>query len=403
MKSLVKIEVPKGIRFDCSGCANCCIEWPVPITEKDYERISSLSVSGTRADFRTLRSQRMSLLGFTHTLEKQSNGSCQYLDGEKRCRLHTQFGAASKPSMCLLFPYTFTITPDTVLAGLSFASSAVLYNTGKLLSEQADTLQKQFEAFQSLFQVNSNLWQKLQLIDGLELSWQQFKELDGPMMEIVEQEKNSGVPRQMEAKLKDFSARVLMRLPDPNISERTPPLESRPKIVDQILLKHLERLYFPKELFKDQNYDLDARTLLQELVSAPPVVSFGQEQSSRPFADIISLKLGKLPDAMEELLDRFLYMRFFSKLYFGPGFHHLSLLSGLSHLRTLHVLLRIKIKESILQNPSQQEPSFEELAELVRALERRLTQLDLSSQSHSLLEVLLCSQERQERIKFLAE
>lgn len=306
--------------------------------------------------------------------------------------------------MCLLFPYSFTVTPNEVLASLSFASSAVLCNSGNLLSQQAETLEFQFRIFQDLFKPKRELWHKLQLVDGQLLDWESFTALDKQINAIIEGDETDPAiyPDMMERRLKEASDLLVKQLPDPALAEREPKLEARPRIADQILLKHLERLYFPQQVFLEDNYDLKAKELMVELVAAPKAVSFGQGQESLKFAELINIKLGKLPDDVEGLFNRFFYVRFFSKLYFGPGFHHFSLIAGMHHLRTLQILLRLKIKQSLCLS-SKTKADFELACELVRTMERRLTQLDLSAQSVAMLEVMLSSVERQTRIKFLAE
>lgn len=403
MQTTTQIKSPRGIRFDCSGCSNCCLQWPVPLTQSDFDKIADLNLS-TEGSTRILRSKRENLLSFTHTLEKKTDGSCQFLTNEKLCYLHQEFGVESKPSMCLLFPYSFTVTPNEVLASLSFASSAVLCNSGNLLSQQAETLEFQFRIFQDLFKPKRELWHKLQLVDGQLLDWESFTALDKQINAIIEGDETDPAiyPDMMERRLKEASDLLVKQLPDPALAEREPKLEARPRIADQILLKHLERLYFPQQVFLEDNYDLKAKELMVELVAAPKAVSFGQGQESLKFAELINIKLGKLPDDVEGLFNRFFYVRFFSKLYFGPGFHHFSLIAGMHHLRTLQILLRLKIKQSLCLS-SKTKADFELACELVRTMERRLTQLDLSAQSVAMLEVMLSSVERQTRIKFLAE
>lgn len=398
----MQISTPRGIRFDCSGCGNCCLQWPVPITAVDYQRITDLSKGEAR--FRPLNSSRQNLFQFTHTLEKRGDGRCQFLTAENRCQLHLEHGAEAKPSMCSLFPYTFMVTPDAVIASLSFASSAVLYNTGKLLSEQDAVLAEQYRRFQNTFDNPSQRWKNLQLIDGTALSWEAFAELDQELMRILEEgsEAPEIVPRKLRSKLQKIGKLVLSMLPTPGAAERDPKLESRPKIVDQLLLKFLELLYFPQGVFADQNYDLKTKELILSLVGAPESVSFGEEPSTK-FSDLIKFKLGKLPDDVEDLIDRFLYVKAFSKFYFGPGFHHLSLLAGIHHLQYLELLIRLKLKQAIIDKRLQTPISFEDTAELIRNLERRLTQLDLTKDSISVLEILCSSPERATRIQFLAD
>lgn len=296
------------------------------------------------------------------------------------------------------------VTPDTVIASLSFASSAVLYNTGKLLSEQDSVLEAQYRRFQNAFDSTSDRWQNLQLIDGTALSWEAFSQLDQDFTRILEEDcqTTESVPRKLRSKLQKMGKFVLSKLPTPAAAERDPRLESRPKIVDQLLLKYLELLYFPQDVFADQNYDLRTRDLMLSLVAAPETVSFG-DASSTTFSDLIKFKLGKLPDDVEELIDRFLYVKAFSKFYFGPGFHHLSLLAGIHHLQYLELLIRLKLKQAAIGKSLQIPVSFEDTAELIRSLERRLTQLDLTKDSISVLEILCSSPARAARIQFLAD
>lgn len=396
------ILTPNGIRFECSGCGNCCLQWPVPATKNDYKRVCGLTINDPDPGnnpvhlFRELNSATDSLQSFTHTLEKRSDGKCAFLTTDNRCRLHQEFGADSKPSMCQLFPYYFTVTPDAVLCSVSFASSAVLFNSGKLLSEQTASLQEKFAQFKELFADNSLSWNNLQIIDGISLSWNEFRDIDARFSALIGAETPLDVPRGLPGKMLKLSACAANFLKQPELAEKSPRLEASPKIVDQLILKHLDRLYFPEDF--NGPLDLDARALLSEIVAAPHTVLFGQKR----FAELIKYKLDKLPPDQEDLLDRFFYCRIFSKSFFGPGFHHLSLLSGIHHLIMLQILIRLKVKEQHLRT-GLTELEFTDFAEIIRSLEQRLTQLKLSAEAKATLEVLLTSPQRANRAGFLGE
>ena len=138
---------PKGIRFSCSECANCCLRWPVPITKQDFQKISGYSKDlklDQQSLFRVLDIKDDKLQVFSHSLEKKEDGNCEFLLDDNRCQLHEKFGFDAKPSMCQLFPYTFTGTPDGVFCSVSFASSAVLFNQGELLEQSMESLQNNF-------------------------------------------------------------------------------------------------------------------------------------------------------------------------------------------------------------------------------------------------------------------
>jgi Fe-S-cluster containining protein len=142
------LHIPIGINFDCTGCGNCCLQWPVPSTDEDRRRIIDLSrefvapvtantatvetTAGTAADIpststsvdlfstpggQLFRRIDMDVLRnknnqFQYTMEKRADGRCVFLTQQNRCALHERFGVESKPSMCQLFPYTFTEAPD---------------------------------------------------------------------------------------------------------------------------------------------------------------------------------------------------------------------------------------------------------------------------------------------------
>lgn len=409
-----KIRTPKGIRFDCSGCGNCCLQWPVPLTAQDREHIRNLDLetSGLKLNsdklFQKLNPFAGRPQGFTHTLEKEADGKCGFLTEDNRCYLHLHFGAESKPSMCRLFPHFFTITPQAVLGSVSFASSAVLFNTGKLLSEQSDMLQTKLNEFQKLFPNDPSGWHKLQVIDGFALSWEDFSGLDDNWESVIHNEEENTdkseetFPRNLPDKLFKLSALAADLLDSPQSTESGPNLECNPKIVDQLILKYLDKLYFPENVFEERNFDFATAELLTEIVSKPDAVHLDYLPSPSRFSDLIDYKLGQLPPEMEALIDRFLYCRFFSKLFFGPGFHYLSLLAGTHHLLILNILIRLKLKYLVLSRQVDA-IGIMDLAEIIRTMERRLTQLALSRESKAALEVLLMSRERINRLLYLCD
>lgn len=380
--------------------------WPVPVTDADYHRLNELSQrlgEGFQAvpSFRALNSADERHAAFTHTLEKRSDGKCQFLSDDNQCRLHTLAGAHAKPSMCRLFPFTFTETPDGVFSSLSFASTNVLYNQGDLLSEQRSLVEDMWQLYNRLFSAIRPNWESLQLIDGVCLNWDAFRNLDGEMLALLQSPATAGAHEQrlpVEQRLLAISRFLVSQLPAGTDPERTPPLEARPKIIDQLLIKSLNSLYLPPDVFRSREFALNARELLEAIVKAPDVVTVEHAGAPRRFQDVMSLQLGALPADIESLLHRFVYCRIFSKQYFGPTMGYLSLLSGLHHLLAVVVMLKVRMKLEISSgNPL----TFEYAAELVRSTERRLTQLSFPRDSAAVLEVLLTSPSRIERLASL--
>lgn len=168
------LHIPELIRFQCTRCANCCNSWPVPLNEGDVRGLRS---TGQELVYSALSSaeRQNGLQGFTHALEKREDGRCVFLSLSDACLVHE----TAKPAMCKLFPYSFMDCPEGVYLGLSFASSGVLQNSGALLSEQQDELQKSQQLFRQLFpevrQSSLAGWSKIQLLEGLALPYGQAK------------------------------------------------------------------------------------------------------------------------------------------------------------------------------------------------------------------------------------
>lgn len=399
-----RLHIPSGIHFECTGCGNCCLNWPVPLTSADVGRLKTLS--NDSSSFKPLHSGDLRYRGFSHTLEKRSDGKCALLTEDNRCSLHSQYGESAKPAMCQLFPYAFTETPSGVFTYASFASTGVLYNSGRPLADQEPMLEEKFALYKQLFPEVKTDWSNAQLLDGYALPWDEYLSIESNLLRVLS---NNNDTAAMD-KLSECSDIAIAALPPSVSAEVTPPMPVSAEILDQLLLRHLSILYLPDNVFGESQFDLDARQLMSEIAGAPERVSlpngFNTEDS---FADLTgvtmdasSFKPTETAAFVEELLQRFIYARVFAKLYFGAGYAHLSLISGIHHLFFLVALVRLRVKQIIISRP-EQKITFEDVAEILRTVERRLTQLNLSKQSCMMLEVLLSSPARLIRVKQLAQ
>lgn len=391
------LHIPPGIRFECSSCGNCCNGWPVPLTPTDVDRITNLhrelddESSKQSANFRKLPGGNDKLKAFTHTLEKRDDGRCQFLTSAETCNLHLRFGPDSKPAMCRLFPYSFTKTPTGVYAYVSFASTGALTNHGKLLTQQEELLEEQFTVFESLFGALQTDWSTIQILDGYSLRWTEYLSIEKDLLSILNSDDGGSTLDRLAA----CSALVISRLPAGADPEKLPAFPARPKVVDQILLKHLHSAYLPSNVFQHSDFDVDTPALLSELVTPPPAVSFNGTR----FGELMNVRLDDAAPELEDLLRRYTFSRTFGKFYFGPQFGHLSLVAGLHHWFFVISLIRLRAKLLVLRNGS---ISFFEYAEILRSLERRLTQMSFSKQTSAALEVLFSSPARLERVGQLA-
>lgn len=395
------LYIPEGINFDCTGCGNCCFHWPVPVTDSDVERIKALVGQSDEPNFRKLPTSVDKMKAFTHSLEKKSDGSCEYLDADIRCRLHKDFGIESKPAMCRLFPYTFTITPSGAFASLSFASTGVLLNSGAPLTSQKEFLEKQLVLFTQLLPSQPD-WSQIQLVDGVPIRWVEFLSIDKVLLENICTGNARALSRENLLAQSKF---IVGKLPKPVDLDNAHLTKVRPILIDQILLKLLYQLYFVDDPYGQGVCEFDQKQFMDLMAQAPQSLSLdfkgGGESAAITFKAINDCRLNKggYPE-LEQLLTRFIYCRLFSKLYFGPGFGGLSLLSGFHHLIALVALVRIHLKLASIAGIDVADFNWQ--LEQIRLLERRLTVIHLSRESHAIMEVLLQSPSRIERILSLS-
>jgi Fe-S-cluster containining protein len=401
---MLNLHVPEGINYECSGCGHCCLGWPVPLTTEDYVRICEYEesaaggASGARAAMRALDGgSDPALTKFTHSLEKRADGRCEFLTEDDRCRLHVEAGPQMKPTICQLFPYNFTETPSGIYASVSFVSSAALFNAGRPLSEQNGLLEQKWEQFRRVFPEGSRNWSEIQLFSGQPLKWDEYLQMDSRLLELLRAEQPEGIERRLAA-----CSRYLVRQAPRGVDfERMPPVEARPKVVDQLLVKWLMEFYLTEDVYACSSFDLYSQALFADCAKPPPAVMVADGDAKCSFNQLLSFELGLLEPDSEDLLSRFVYNKVFGKLYFGAGLAGLSVLGGIHHLLWLIALIRLKAKILCISQ-ERTRLDFQEWAEIVRTLERRLTRVTYSAESTFALEILITSPERVGRILTIA-
>lgn len=368
----------------------------MPVTRQDKEQIDRLIdatpalAAGQAGNYAHLPANFGKFYAFEHSLGKRSDGRCQFLTPENRCSLHEVAGAQAKPSMCRLFPYTFTDTSSGYFASLSFASTGVLFNSGAALNSQEILLREHLQLFLELFPDLHLDWSCIQMLDGLALGWSDYLTVEHKLLHLLEANRYDVL-----AALLSGSRLLARELPDGAGSQSLPPVEAPPEVIDSLLLAHLSCLYFPDDVFASRVVDLQCQSLMRKLVNPPEEILISGRSGQFGIAMLSRHKLGRLDDQSEDLLFRFLYCRVFGKLFFGPGFGNLSLIAGWHHLATLVALIRLQLK---MITATEKQLDFQTVCEVLRAAERQLSRLELSRQSQTILEVLLSSGERVERM-----
>lgn len=110
----------------CIGCGKCCGGWPVPVSEEEVRSISALPLTGLPVSPAQCFQQEK-----RGWYLKKLDGHCIFLDDEKKCRIHSQFGFDAKPLTCRLYPLDVRTWSDgSVSAALRYDCPAAACGQG---------------------------------------------------------------------------------------------------------------------------------------------------------------------------------------------------------------------------------------------------------------------------------
>jgi Fe-S-cluster containining protein len=436
-----QLHIPSGIRFLCTGCGHCCHEYPVPLTEADVMRLRAVDPLTTERSISVLTASERGQVGlsaFSYSLDKgeqaERSGNCSFLTEDKRCRVHD----LAKPSMCRLFPYTFLHCPDGVRVALSFASTGVLYNSGLPLSEQSELLEHTHDLFLELYPElpveTLAKWSRTQYVAGATIVYDQFLRFeayylsrlqalvgnfggaDGELSSFVQEDSAELVLRDMFASLAG-SLPVEMLRP---LATSFPALDAGK--LDQYLLMPF---YIAYVAASDQavRADLITMAVMTYLQNEKRDLYFVLGDEKISFPELCAIEIGPYSPAEADLINRFIYVKLFARLYFGPGFSMLPLLTGIFHLSVLLTLIRLALKldkvaalrlyanaeavSGLSLAPSPSAAAAQErlgrVAELLREIDRRLTAVDYAENTAAMLELFALDPNRLERFIALAQ
>jgi lysine-N-methylase len=128
--------LPVVQNWDCHQGGSCCQEYVVKITDEERRRIEAQGWDRDRdlGGFDPLRHvgpfwNRRTLLNH------RPDGSCVFLNEQRRCRIHERFGYEAKPLPCRLFPFVLVPAGDHWAVGVRFACPSAAANLGRSVVE----------------------------------------------------------------------------------------------------------------------------------------------------------------------------------------------------------------------------------------------------------------------------
>ncbi len=389
--------LPPTIRFTCSLCAACCHQWPVPLSHSDADRIAAhLGRSRSDLGFASLHYDQSAR--FSLTLPRDASGACRFLAPDKSCTLHDAYvdDLPVKPAMCAVFPYGFLPCPDGIFVSVSFASTAVIQNTGSLLSEapvdKLEMIYRQYQALDTQAAKRSKQYfaaESMELVSGQALPFTEFRRLNNALLDDFV--KNAAGSSKIDAVqlIAGFMQRLwrLDRLSNCRYGlAKWPGCSLEPQQLDNLLLSGLADRYMPKTGFA-VDFDPHGHRLVrgvQDALTKNDYAGREYQSSGYPASDEAFRSLAQIDD----LLLRYCLVKIYGRIYCGIGFGELSMMAGLGHLLCLVVLL----KNSGL--------SYEGVAQSLRLVDAILTNTLYDRDCRSMLEIFFLDPDRPTRLKY---
>lgn len=123
-------------RWDCHGCSLCCRGTTIVLSDADRAELTRQAWDG-RPEFRGMRVvEGGAWWSGPARLAQRPNGDCVFLSESGRCRIHQEFGAERKPSVCLQFPFQAVSDDQRTVLTLRRCCPSAAADRGRTVAEQ---------------------------------------------------------------------------------------------------------------------------------------------------------------------------------------------------------------------------------------------------------------------------
>lgn len=339
--------------------------------------------------------------GYPHYTVPKDDGSCPFLI-DNLCFIHGHLGENEKPITCRIFPYTFAETPTGVYTGVVFNSMASVRNIGDPLTEQREKLANYFnltiqhknaamrpearEAQDMLIKeiaggataVYKNPFETVSLTPACQIDWQEYLLIEARMLEVVQGRLRRAEASENPEDISIFKTLLMcseilmqgrkLKMSGGNVAdiatfdaEIKTPVDITPSGIELMTLRMLFYRFFVYptvrtsdsrlwqmqrgKALKGNNAMVVANIFSKYAGSGIQTILFGKaglEMLGKVNLNAaMSAPFTGLDAETNKLFHRWIYLKLFSKSYFGPAAAGFSVLSGFNCLiaSVLSVLL----------------------------------------------------------------
>lgn len=116
---------------------------------------------------------------------RSESGECFFLE-DGLCAIHAEQGAAAKPTICRLYPFSLVATPDGYFASLIFTCPAVISGTGAPLQNLHDNLAQTVADAPHFFPPGMKPGNSVTFTSEWTASWSEYLSFEEMLLEQVE-------------------------------------------------------------------------------------------------------------------------------------------------------------------------------------------------------------------------
>lgn len=181
------LHLPAGLHYACVQCGRSCSEsWEIRITPEEARDLRArdphaLTAAGAADPVDPAIASPWTPGGLMMRRAREG-GPCCLLGADGLCSLHKAFGYDSKPDICRSFPWRFVETPRGAFAGLSFACTAVLADSGPAVEDQRAEL----DALRPNTRARRRIEAPPDLAFGLPLSWDHYFAIEEDLAALLD-------------------------------------------------------------------------------------------------------------------------------------------------------------------------------------------------------------------------
>jgi lysine-N-methylase len=141
MRSKIR-TLPIVEQWDCHHCTACCRETTIQLNPDDLDRLKQQQWE-QHPEYRGIQIvRRTAWLGGAQILAHKADGSCVFLTGAGRCRIHEEFGPDAKPFICKLFPLQVIATDREAIATVVRSCPSAAADRGRPLGQHLAFLRR---------------------------------------------------------------------------------------------------------------------------------------------------------------------------------------------------------------------------------------------------------------------